>query len=150
MATYRTRFEVPGAPEDVFAYLSDFSRTEEWDPGIVEASRLDAGPLGIGSRFRVVAGFLGRRVELEYELAEHKPSHGLLFRGGGAGLDSEDEIHLEPVGTDRTRVSWEARLRVRGALGGIVDPLLSVAFRWIGNDAARGLERRLRERAEGR
>ena len=46
---------------EVFAYISDFSRIEEWDPGVARGTRLTEGALGVGSAFRVdmKAGFSG-------------------------------------------------------------------------------------------
>jgi hypothetical protein len=38
MAHYNASVETPRLLHEVFAYLSDFSTTEEWDPGVVEAS----------------------------------------------------------------------------------------------------------------
>jgi hypothetical protein len=40
MARYRATLDTPREREDVFAYLSYFSTSEEWDPGVVEAERL--------------------------------------------------------------------------------------------------------------
>ena len=60
-ARYTATLETPRKRRDVAAYLCDFSSTQEWDPGVVEAQRLDRGPVSrLGSRFRVVARFLGR------------------------------------------------------------------------------------------
>ena len=40
MARYNASVYSPRPPGEVFAYLSDFSTTAEWDPGVVEAERL--------------------------------------------------------------------------------------------------------------
>jgi len=48
MARYRAALDTPREREDVFAYLSDFSTTEEWDPGVVEAERLTDSAIGEG------------------------------------------------------------------------------------------------------
>ena len=37
MAHYTASIETPRPPAETFAYLSDFSTTQEWDPGVVEA-----------------------------------------------------------------------------------------------------------------
>jgi hypothetical protein len=39
MAGYRAALDTQQSREDVFAYLSDFSTTAEWDPGVVRAER---------------------------------------------------------------------------------------------------------------
>ena len=73
MAHYTDTLETPRALAEVFAYLSDFSTTQEWDPGVHEAEQVDAGPVRLGSGFRVVADFLGRRAELTYEIVDFRP-----------------------------------------------------------------------------
>src|SRR5581483_8233534 len=45
MARYRAAIETPRERDDVFAYISDFSTTQEWDPGVVEAERLNDAPV---------------------------------------------------------------------------------------------------------
>jgi hypothetical protein len=47
------------SPAEAFEDLTALHHTVEWDPGIVRAERLAAGPIGVGSRFRMVASFLG-------------------------------------------------------------------------------------------
>ena len=55
MAHYRASIDIQQPREDVFAYLSDFSTTREWDPGVVEAKRLNGQAVGEGTEFRLVA-----------------------------------------------------------------------------------------------
>ena len=62
MARCTASIETPRPPAETFAYLSDFSTTEEWNPGVVEAQRLGDAPVGEGTEFRLVADFLGRKV----------------------------------------------------------------------------------------
>jgi hypothetical protein len=49
MAHYNASVENPRLLHEVFAYLSDFSTTEEWDPGVVEATRVDGAEVGQGT-----------------------------------------------------------------------------------------------------
>ena len=86
MARYTASVETPRPRREVFTYLSDFSSTQEWDPGVHEADRLDHGPVGTGARFRVVADFLGRRAELTYEVVEHRPDELVTLRGENLSL----------------------------------------------------------------
>ena len=92
MARYTASIETPRTRREVFAYLSDFSSTQEWDPGVDEADRLDHGPVRTGSRFRVVADFLGRRAELTYEVVEHRPDKLVTLRGENASVVSLDTM----------------------------------------------------------
>lgn len=42
MARYVDAIDLPIPVEEAFDYLADFSRTAEWDPGVVEAHRRPA------------------------------------------------------------------------------------------------------------
>ena len=66
MAHYVARVPVPVTRSAAFAYLSRFDRAAEWDPGVEAGEMLTPGPVGVGSRFRLVARFLGRRIPRDH------------------------------------------------------------------------------------
>jgi hypothetical protein len=139
MARYTATVPSSRPANATFAYLADFSTTAEWDPGIARTSRLDDGPVGVGSRFLVVSRFLGRDVELTYEITEHDPgARRVVLRGENATTVSVDEI---VVGED-ARVTYDADLRLKGP-GRLFDPVLGLLFGRLGDRAADGLRRTL-------
>ena len=138
MARYVATVESPRAQEDVFAYLSDFSTTQEWDPGVAEAARLDDGPVAVGSRFNVVAEFMGRKTPLVYVVVAYDAPHSITLRGDNATVISLDTIAFEPTAAGGTRVSYDADLKLKGPLA-IGDPLLKLVFNRIGDRAVAGL-----------
>jgi hypothetical protein len=148
MAHYAATVTAPGSPTEVFEYLADFSSTAEWDPGVSEAWRLTGEPLRSGARFHVVAGFLGRRVALEYRTVQIDPPRLVVLRAETAALTSEDTIVVRPLPGGGAEVAYEATLRPRGALR-LADPLLGLLFRRIGNRAKAGLAAHLAGRARG-
>ncbi len=127
--------------EETFQYLSDFSTTAQWDPGVVEAERVTAGPVGVGSSFRVVASFLGRRVPLTYRIVEFEPGERVVLQADAPAVRSIDEITVRPTDAG-SEVTYDADLRGQG-LFRLADPLLSLAFRRIGDRARDGLVRAL-------
>jgi carbon monoxide dehydrogenase subunit G len=141
MAHYVTTIEVPASPETAFAYIADFTNAQQWDPGTVESVRLDDGPLGVGARFRVVAGFFGRRIELEYVIEEHDPDRRVVLAVTGKSVTGRDTITIEPSGTGSSIV-YDADLRLKGALR-FLDKGLQVTFTNIGNKASDGLKKAL-------
>ena len=138
MARYTASIETPRTRREVFTYLSDFSSTQQWDPGVHEADRLDQGPVGTGSRFRVVADFLGRRAELTYEVVEHHPDELVTLRGENASVISLDTMRFGATPAGGTRVTYQAELTLKGPLRAL-DPLLGLAFKRVGDRAATGL-----------
>jgi carbon monoxide dehydrogenase subunit G len=144
MAHYKASLDTPRPPEEMFAYLSDFSTTEEWDPGVIEAKRLGEEPVGEGSEFRLLASFLGRKTPLTYRIVEYDPPHAVTFRGESSTVVSLDRITFEPSGGGGTRITYDADLALKGALK-LADPLLRVAFKRVGARALAGLRRTLEE-----
>jgi carbon monoxide dehydrogenase subunit G len=141
MAHYNASVETPRAREDVFEYLSDFSTTEEWDPGVVEAARIGDGPVSEGTEFRLVADFLGRQTPLTYRIVEYDPPHAVTFRGESSTVVSLDRITFEPAGGG-TRITYDADLALKG-LFRLADPLLGLAFTRVGDRALAGLRNTL-------
>ena len=139
MAHYRASLHIQQPREDVFAYLSDFSTTREWDPGVVEAERVNGQAVGDGTEFRLVAEFLGRKNELTYRIVEYDPPHAVTFLGENAAVISRDRITFEST-AGGTRVTYDADLALTGLLR-FADPLLALAFNRVGDRALAGLRR---------
>ena len=141
MARYQTTVTSRRRAEETFEYLSDFSSTAEWDPGVVEAERVSTGPVGMGSTFRVVASFLGRRVSLVYRIVEFDPGRRVVLRADAPTVCSIDQITVVPADVG-SEVTYDADLRGQGVFR-LADPLLALAFRRIGDRARDGLARAL-------
>jgi hypothetical protein len=141
MAHYQTTVNARGDLEYVFAYLGDFSNCRAWDPSVSEAIRLDDGPLGLGSQFRVVATFLGRNIQLEYVTTTYEPPHRVVFTATLPRLVSVDEITIAQD-HDVTSVTYRSDLRALGNFR-LLDPLLGFFFQRLASRAREGLEREL-------
>jgi carbon monoxide dehydrogenase subunit G len=137
MARYRASIETLWTPAEAFTYLSDFSTSAEWDPGVVEAERDGAEAVGEGTEFRLVAEFLGRRTPLTYRVVEYEPPSAVTFVGENASVASHDRITFEAIATG-TRVTYDAELTLKGLLR-VADPLLALAFKRVGDRALGGL-----------
>lgn len=125
------------SPERAFAYMSDFSHTAEWDPGVDAATRLDDGAVGEGSAFDLTVLVGGRRLPMRYEVVDYAPGR-VTFSSRSRAIQSVDTVTVGRRG-DATEVTYDARLNFRGFLR-IADPLLAIGFRGIAQRAVRGLE----------
>jgi Polyketide cyclase / dehydrase and lipid transport len=141
MAHYFARIPVFATRSAAFAYLSRFDRAEEWDPGVEAGEMLTAEPVGVGSRFRLVARFLGRRIPLDYEIVEYDHDERIVLRAENRSVRSVDTItfHDDERGTV---VVYDAQLDAKG-IARLADPVLSIVFRRIGDRAAAGLRTHL-------
>lgn len=142
MAQYRTTIESNLAPSAAFTYMATFSNALEWDPGVVEAERLDGtGELRQGSSFRIVSVFAGRRVPLRYDITRLEPGRLVVLEAWNNTFGSVDTIIVEPAGSG-CQVTYEARLVPKGALR-LVDPLLQLLFGRVGRAAQASLQTHL-------
>jgi len=143
MAHYRATIDTDHGSEEVFAYLSDFSNAREWDPGVVEAERVTGQEVGLGTRFSLIARFLGRHNQLTYRIVEFQPPRSVTFLGENRSVVSRDRIVFEP-GAAGTRITYDAELTMKG-LFKFLDPLLGLAFKRVGDRAVVGMSRVLEQ-----
>ena len=66
--------------DDVSAYVIDHHNDPVWIGGISESVLLGEGPIGVGSRVRRVASFLGKRIEYVNEVVRLEPGRVLEMR----------------------------------------------------------------------
>jgi len=159
MAHYSATIEVPVAITEAFDYLAEFSSTQEWDPGVSEAEMLTPAPVGLGSKFRVVASFAGRKLPLTYEITAFDRPHRVTVRAENGSTVSEDTITFttpdrsgEPADDpsddpgERVTVRYEADLQLKGVFK-VLAPVMGRSFDGIGDRAAAGLRAALLDRA---
>jgi uncharacterized protein YndB with AHSA1/START domain len=132
----------PRPAEEVFAYLQDFTTTEEWDPGTVRTNRI-SGDGGVGTRYRNVSRFLGRQTELTYVVEEVDAPRRLRLRGENRSVVTHDTMTLAPVPTGGTELSYRAEFAFKG-MARWVAPMLRPALGRLGDKAEQGLREALR------
>jgi carbon monoxide dehydrogenase subunit G len=128
--------ETTAPPAAVFAYLSDFTNTNEWDPGTVNTERV-SGDGGVGTKYHNTSKFMGRETELTYEVVEHQPDQLFALRGENKSVIANDSMQIEPQGAG-SRVTYTAGFEFKG-LGKFVAPLLQPALKKLGDEAQSGL-----------
>ena len=62
--------------EESFAFLANLENDVKWHSAFVEVRNTSGGSLGVGARFLVFEGLLGRRMGpgVEYEVTEYEPN----------------------------------------------------------------------------
>jgi carbon monoxide dehydrogenase subunit G len=145
MTTLHQQLETTLQIDDVFDYVADFANSREWDPGVATAERLDAGPIELGSRFRLGVRLGSRVAPMEYRISAFEPPTRVVLTGSGSGVAAVDEIRLEAVPTG-TRLDYTADIRLGGILR-LIQPFLGSAFATIGRNAADGMRATLESQA---
>lgn len=128
--------ETDASPAAVFAYLSDFTNTNEWDAGTVRTT-LDSGDGGVGTKYHNISKFMGRETELVYEVVKHEPDSLFVLRGENKSVVAHDTMEIFAAGTG-SKVTYTADFEFKG-IGKFVAPLLAPALKKLGDDAEKGL-----------
>jgi carbon monoxide dehydrogenase subunit G len=131
MTTVSRTFTVSPPPSVVVDYLKDFGHAEAWDPGTEECSRLDQGPLRIGSRWHNRSKIAGVSTDLTYELTELTDGR-IVFVGRNKTATSTDTITVRPEGTG-SEITYEAVIVMNGAAK-LAAPVVKAVFEKLGND----------------
>jgi carbon monoxide dehydrogenase subunit G len=145
MTTLRERITTPLPIADAFAYVADFANSQEWDPGVATAERIDGGPLGVGARYRLGIRRGSRVTPMEYEISVFEPPHRVVLVGSGSGVSAVDDIRFSESGGG-TSVDYTADIRLRGLLR-LAEPFMGRTFEKIATQAADGMQRTLDSRA---
>ncbi len=133
--------ETDAAPEAVFAYLSDFTTTTEWDPGTVVTERV-SGDGGPGTRYRNVSEFRGRKTELEYRMVTLEAPSLIVLQGSNRTVDATDRMEISPRAGGGTRVVYRADFTFKG-LAKLATPFLGGPLGKLGDEAQKGMRQAL-------
>jgi carbon monoxide dehydrogenase subunit G len=132
--------------EEAFAFIADFANASRWDPGIATSEALDAGPVGVGKRFRLGVRQRGQVKPMEYRITEHLAPSRVVLVGEGSGISAVDAITFSPVPGGGTRIEYTADIRLGGVLR-LAQPLLGGTLAKIARDALAGMKATLDARA---
>jgi carbon monoxide dehydrogenase subunit G len=131
MPTVSRTFTVTSPPTQVLAYLRDFANAQEWDPGTQSCTRIDNGPVTVGSSWHNVSRIAGVSTELTYVLKESTDTR-LVFEGSNNSATSTDTIVITPV-EGGARIDYRADLAMHG-LAVLMSPGMKVLFEKIAGD----------------
>ena len=131
MPTVSRTFTVKPTPDVVVDYLADFTHAEEWDPGTESCTRLDSGPIQVGSRFHNESKIAGVSTELVYELVT-LDANKVVLRGENDSATSTDTITVTPK-DGGSEITYEAVIEAKG-VGKLAEPLMKLVFERIGSE----------------
>lgn len=129
-------------PAAVYAYLSDFTTSEQWDPGTVETTLVE-GDGGVGSRYHNRSVFRGNETELTYVTMELQPDRLVVMRGENKSVIAQDTMSIRPGKDGRgTELVYEADFTFKG-LAKLATPFLRGQLTKLGDEAEDALNREL-------
>jgi len=139
MAPIVRSVEISQSPEDVFAYLTDFSRSLEWQENLVSASLEGEEPLRVGSHVKMTRRIGRSERKMTNEVTDHNPPRSFGFRGIDGPIRAIGKGTVEPVGDGAgSRFTMELDFEGHG-IGKLLVPL--VVRRQARSDMAKSQER---------
>lgn len=136
MITYRARVRTPWSADTAFAYMSDLSNFDEWDPGTKSARLVSGTPGTVGATFDLAVGL----TTLRY-VTEEVGDHHVRAVADSTFLRSIDTITVDGTG-DGSTVTYDAHLEPKGLLR-VAEPLVGVMFQRLAEKGAKGLAAKL-------
>jgi hypothetical protein len=142
MARYTTSVSTARSAADAFAFMADLRHFATWDPGVTGVTQVSGDGGGADAVFDVVVKGVPKDITLRYVTKEYAPPTGstkgsLLVVAKSRMLTSIDRVTVAPTETG-CHVTYDAELLLNGPLK-LLDPLLGLSFKKIGDRAAAGL-----------
>lgn len=120
-----------------FDYAADFSNIEDWDPGVASSAKIGAGPVGVGTKYKVDAVFGKRTLPMIYEVTEYDAPDRVVLMGSGETIDARDVIEFR-TDNGETVIDYTADLTFRSNLKYLL-PIMGSTLRKVGERALDGL-----------
>ena len=143
MIELHEKIEVPRPPREAFAYVADFSTTEEWDATATEARKISPGPIDRGTRFEVVCSVPLGAITLAYTVTRIEPDHLIELQGTSRFFAVTDTITFEETASG-THIDYRARFTFRGFLAKL-SPRFAEGLRRMGRASIDGLREALED-----
>ncbi len=108
--------------EEVFEFATDPKNDLLWQSGAAQAEQTSEGPIGVGTTYRDVTQFLGRRIEGTSEVTHYEPNRRMDYKIAAGPMKLEQSTTFESVG-DGTRLT----VVLEGETGGffkLAEPLV--------------------------
>ena len=129
---------------EVFAYVSEFSRIEEWDPAVARGHKMTDGAPGEGTEYQIdmKAGF-----SLHYRIIELEQDSRMLMDVDSRLFTAREEILFSATKTGGTTVRYIAKFNFPGPLVK-ANNLYPAAMDRVGKSAMAGLQQALEDKFE--
>ncbi len=99
MTVLQEQIAVSRPVNEVFAYVSDFTNTPQWDATATLAHKLTPGPLTVGTRFAVTCALPLGSIDLVYEVSTLERGRKIVLQGSSRFFTIEDCITFTPDGS---------------------------------------------------
>jgi carbon monoxide dehydrogenase subunit G len=105
MAKVEASIVVNRTVSEVFQFLSVNENALQWQPGLLEA-RITHDVQGLGRAWVDVVQFLGRRMEVPFQLTDWQRDQKIAFKSMGGPIPMQGSYAFEPGGAGTQVTFW--------------------------------------------
>ena len=114
--------------EEVFAFTTDPHNESLWQSTSLETEQMTEGEVDVGTTFRNISKFLGRRIESTYQVTVNEPPRKQCVRITSGPLPGAACYFYEPADGGNTRFTQTFETDVGGFFK-LAEPLVARAIR---------------------
>jgi len=81
----------------VFDFVTNIRNNPKWQTGILELAMTSEGPFELGSTYRCVNRFMGKRIETEGIITEYVPDRTCSFRITSGSVAGESSFYFKQM-----------------------------------------------------
>lgn len=146
MIVLHEQFSTRRSVREVFAYAAEFANCEQWDDVVLSARKLDEGPTGVGTRYRVVCRLPAGHITLHYRVLTWQPDRQVILQGVCRWFTVTDTITVSAEGSG-ARLDYRADFDFRAPWHKL-ETALEPGLRRMGKSSVEGLRVALDDRYE--
>jgi uncharacterized membrane protein len=114
--------EINRPADEVFAYIDQVDRHNEWQEQLVSTTVETDGPVRVGTRVVERRNVPGGARDFPFEITEHDPPRRISFRGTSGLIRPIGTYTVDPIGESSSRMNSELDLKGHG-IGKLFAPL---------------------------
>jgi len=115
--------------EEIFAYMSNLENLVDWSSVMIAARKISAEGRHVGATVRSTIRFLGKWLDITFEIVECEPNRCLTVKSISGGSPCLFCYQFEPVEDGGTAVSQEVVIQLTGGFLGQAETVFTNAVR---------------------
>jgi len=115
--------------EEIFAYLSDFENQVDWSAATIAVRKTSPGEIRVGATVRSTIQFLGRWMDITFEIVEYEPDRCLTIKSLSGITPCLFSYQFEPTEDGATNVSLETVIHLTGGTLGLTESVTTNVVR---------------------
>jgi len=115
--------------EEIFAYMSDIANMVDWSSAIIAVRKISPGELHVGATVQSTIRFLGKWLDITFEIVEYEPSRYLTLKSISGVTPCLFCYQFEPSEDGGTIISQGTIIHLTGGILDLAEPVVTNVVR---------------------